>query len=93
MVDGFVRLMATDDAFTGPINLGNPQGMTIQALAELVLELTGSRSLIIKKPLPEDDPQQREPDIGLAASQLQWQPSTPLREGLQKTIAYFDALL
>jgi len=93
MVDGLVRLMSSDETFTGPVNLGTPQGMTILELAEAVVELTGSHSTITQKPLPEDDPQQREPDINLATTELQWQPRTALRDGLKRTIAYFDALL
>ena len=93
LVDALVRLMATDDAVTGPVNLGNPAEFTILELAELVIELTGSKSEIVRNPLPSDDPKQRRPDIGLARELLNWQPVTPLREGLAKTVAYFDELL
>jgi len=93
LVDGLMRLMATPDEVTGPMNLGNPQECSIAELAHEVIALTGSRSQIIAKPLPEDDPRQRQPDIGLARRTLDWQPVTPLREGLRKTIDYFDGLL
>ena len=93
LIEGFVRLMKTDNGFTGPVNLGNPGEFTIRQLAELVLELTGSRSQLVNKPLPADDPLQRKPDIALARSALGWEPEVALREGLQRTISYFDALL
>ena len=93
LIEGFVRLMKTDKGFTGPVNLGNPGEFTIRQLAELVLELTGSRSQLVNKPLPADDPLQRKPDIVLARSRLGWEPEVVLREGLQRTISYFDALL
>ena len=93
LIDGFVKLMAAADAITGPINLGNPIETSIAELADLVLELTGSRSKIICRPLPVDDPVQRCPDITEAESVLGWHPETPLNEGLTRTIAYFDALL
>jgi UDP-glucuronate decarboxylase len=92
-VEGFVRLMATADDFTGPVNLGNPGEFTIKELAEKVLALTGSRSKIIYQPLPVDDPRQRQPDISLAKDKLNWSPKVQLEEGLAKTIAYFDKLL
>ena len=85
--------MATGDEFTGPINLGNPGEFTILALAEKVIELTGSRSRIERKPLPADDPVQRQPDISLARRLLDWEPTIQLEEGLTRTIAYFDRLL
>ncbi len=85
--------MDTRDEVTGPINLGNPGEFTIQQLAEMVIELTGSRSTLVFQPLPVDDPLQRQPDIGLAESLLAWRPTIPLRQGLERTIAYFDALL
>jgi UDP-glucuronate decarboxylase len=88
-----VRMMATPDNVTGPINIGNPGEFTIRQLAEMVIELTGSRSKIVNRPLPSDDPKQRRPDISLAQEMLGWQPRTPLREGLIKTIAYFDSFL
>jgi len=85
--------MDTGDEITGPINLGNPNEFTMIGLAETVIELTASKSLIEFKPLPTDDPRQRQPDIGRARDTLGWSPSVPLREGLTKTIAYFDDLL
>ena len=93
LVGGLVRLMDTSDDVTGPINLGNPVEFSMRELAELVIELTGSRSEMTHHPLPSDDPRQRQPDITLARGTLGWEPVTPLREGLSRTIAYFDALL
>jgi UDP-glucuronate decarboxylase len=93
LVDGLTRLMESPDDFTGPVNLGNPSEFTIRQLAEKVIALTGSRSKIETRPLPTDDPRQRQPDISLAKSALQWEPKTPLDAGLKKTIAYFDATL
>jgi UDP-glucuronate decarboxylase len=93
LIEGFVRLMNSPDEFTGPVNLGNPGEFTIMELAEKVLEMTGSRSEIIFKPLPQDDPIMRKPDIGLAKEVLRWEPKIPLGEGLRKTIDYFDDLL
>ena len=93
LVDALVRLMGTPDEVTGPINLGNPAELTVKALAERVVALTGSRSRIEYRPLPEDDPKQRQPDIALARSTLGWEPTTLLEEGLAKTVAYFDRLL
>jgi UDP-glucuronate decarboxylase len=93
LIDGLVRLMASPAEITGPINLGNPDEFTMLELAELVLELTGSRSAVDHQPLPPDDPTRRQPDIGRAREHLGWQPRVKLREGLEKTIAYFDALL
>ena len=93
LVDGFIRMMATDPAQTGPINLGNPAEFTIRELAMLVLELTGSPSKLVFRPLPSDDPKQRKPDIRLAEAVLGWRPTVRLREGLARTIAYFDASL
>jgi len=93
LVDGLIRLMASRDEFCGPVNLGNPGEFTMLELAEIVLELTGSNSPITYHPLPGDDPKQRQPDIALAGDELSWQPSTPLREGLAKTIDYFDQFL
>jgi len=93
LIDGLIRLMDTGDEITGPINLGNPNEFTMIGLAEIVIELTASKSLIEFKPLPTDDPRQRQPDIGRARDTLGWSPSVPLREGLTKTIAYFDDLL
>jgi UDP-glucuronate decarboxylase len=86
--------MRTEAGFTGPMNLGNPGEFSMLELAEAVIELTGSKSQISFHPLPADDPKQRKPDISLALEKLDdWQPRTPLREGLTKTIEYFDGLL
>ena len=93
LVDGLVRLMASGDEVTGPLNLGNPSEITIRALAETVLELTGSRARIISRPLPLDDPRQRCPDISKAQTLLGWQPKVALADGLKETIAYFKHLL
>ena len=93
MVDAFIRLMGTPDDFTGPVNLGNPDEFTIRELAKKVLEITGSRSRLIQKPLPADDPKQRQPDIRLAQEKLGWAPQVKLEEGLKKTIAHFEKLL
>jgi UDP-glucuronate decarboxylase len=91
LIEGFVRLMATEDDFTGPVNLGNPVEFTIRELAEKVIEQTGSKSKLVFKPLPSDDPLQRQPDIALAKSKLGWEPSIRLDEGLRRTIAYFQS--
>jgi len=93
LIEGFVRLMKTSADFPGPMNLGNPSEFTIRQLAEQVIELTGSRSQLVFRPLPPDDPTQRQPDISLAREKLGWSPNVALRDGLVKTIAYFDALL
>jgi UDP-glucuronate decarboxylase len=93
LIEGFVRLMATPDEVTGPVNLGNPGEFTIRQLAEQVIEMTGTRSKLVHRPLPQDDPKQRRPDISLAGEVLDWRPAIQLREGLAKTIAYFDQLL
>jgi UDP-glucuronate decarboxylase len=93
LVGGLMLLMDSPSDFTGPVNLGNPNEMTIRELAETVVELCGSKSEIIYRPLPSDDPKQRKPDIGLAKERLKWQPTTGLREGLEKTINYFDGIL
>ena len=93
LIEGFVRLMGTADEETGPVNLGNPGEFTIRQLAERVLELTGSSSRLVFKPLPQDDPQQRQPDISKAMQLLGWQPTVMLDQGLKKTIEYFDKLL
>jgi UDP-glucuronate decarboxylase len=93
LVEGFLRLMATPDEVTGPINLGNPNEFTIRELAELVLEIVGGSSKLVSRPLPKDDPRQRKPDITLARQTLGWEPNVQLRQGLEKTVAYFDALL
>ncbi|HXQ41894.1 MAG TPA: UDP-glucuronic acid decarboxylase family protein [Candidatus Udaeobacter sp.] len=93
LIEGFLRLMATGDEVTGPVNLGNPGEFTIRQLAELVLSETGSRSKLVFKPLPQDDPLQRQPDITIAKRLLDWQPTVPLKDGIRRTIAYFDELL
>ncbi len=93
MVDAFLRMMATGDEVTGPINVGNPGEFTMIELAEQVLRLTGSRSRMVHAPLPSDDPKQRQPDIGLARNVLGWEPKVSLEDGLRETIAYFRALL
>lgn len=93
LVEGFIRLMATGDEVSGPINLGNPHEMTVRELAERVVEMTGSRSQIEYRPLPQDDPTQRCPDITRARDVLGWEPKVPIEQGLARTIAYFDELL
>jgi UDP-glucuronate decarboxylase len=93
LVDGLIRLMNSGDEVTGPINLGNPVEFTMRQLAELVLELTGGKSGLVHRPLPSDDPRQRQPDITLAKQHLDWTPTAPLKVGLMRTIEYFDALL
>lgn len=93
LIEGMIRVMATPDSFIGPINLGNPHEFTILQLAEKVIEMTGSKSRIVKMPLPADDPRQRRPDITLAKKTIDYNPDIPLEEGLKKTISYFDALL
>ena len=94
LVEGMIRMMNTPDDFTGPVNIGNPIEFTMLELAELVLELTGSKSKIIYFPLPQDDPTQRQPNIDLAREKLNnWEPKIHLKEGLQKTIEYFEQAL
>ena len=93
LIEGFVRLMKTGDEITGPINLGNPVEFTIKQLAETVVRMTGSSSSLVYKPLPADDPKQRQPDITLARKHLDWEPAIQLEQGLEKTIRYFDKLL
>jgi UDP-glucuronate decarboxylase len=93
LVRGFRALMAAPDSETAPVNLGNPAEYTVRALAEMVIELTGSKSQIHLKPLPQDDPLQRKPDIARARAVLGWQPRIEVRDGLRRTIAYFDTLL
>lgn len=93
LVDGLLRLMASPDSVAGPINIGNPVEYSMLQLATTVLELTGSRSKIAHRPLPQDDPRQRQPNITKAQELLGWQPVTPLKEGLSKTVAYFEDLL
>jgi UDP-glucuronate decarboxylase len=92
LVEGFLRLMETEPEVTGPVNLGNPVEFTMLELAETVLKLTGSSSKLVHKPLPEDDPKQRQPDISLAKGKLDWEPAVPLEEGLERTVAYFREL-
>jgi UDP-glucuronate decarboxylase len=93
LIDGFIRLMNSPDDVIGPVNLGNPCEFTIRELADIVIDLTGARSRLVFMPLPTDDPQQRQPDISRAISQLGWHPGVALRDGLARTIAYFDSLL
>ncbi|GMQ88731.1 MAG: SDR family oxidoreductase [Gammaproteobacteria bacterium] len=93
LIDGFVRLMNTPDEFTGPVNLGNQGEFTIRELAQKVIEITGSRSKLVDKPLPSDDPTQRCPDITLAKKVLDWEPVIKLEEGLTRTIAYFEGVV
>ena len=93
LVDGLIRLMGSPDEIVGPINIGNPVEFSMLQLANIVGELTNSRSRVVHRPLPQDDPRQRQPDIAKAQEILGWKPTTPLKEGLGKTIAYFEALL
>lgn len=93
LIDGIIALMDSEDGFTGPVNLGNPVEYTMRELAEAVLEMTGSKSMLVEKPLPPDDPRQRQPDIGLARETLGWEPKIALRNGLKRTIADFGQRL
>jgi len=93
LVEGLIRLMESKEGVTGPINLGNPGEFTIKQLAEQVIDLTGSKSALVNKPLPQDDPKQRQPDISLAKQELDWAPTVALRDGLTRTIAYFQDVL
>jgi UDP-glucuronate decarboxylase len=93
LIEGFVRLMASADDITGPINLGNPNEFTIRQLAEQVIELTGSKSQLISLPLPADDPRQRQPNITLAKTALDWEPKVHLADGLKETITYFRKVI
>lgn len=93
LIEGFIRLMNSADDVTGPINLGNPGEFTIRELAEKIIALTGTKSKLIMKPLPQDDPKQRQPDITLAKKHLDWQPSVKLDDGLKKTIEYFKTVI
>ena len=88
-----MRLMGTPADVTGPINLGNPGEVTIRQLAEMIIEFTGAKSSIVSRPLPHDDPIRRRPDISRAKNTLDWEPLVPLREGLARTIAYFEQTL
>lgn len=90
LIEGMIRMMDTEDSFTGPVNIGNPGEFTMLELAELVLKLTGSKSKLVFRPLPADDPRQRKPDISLAKSKLNWEPKVPLEEGLKRVIEYFE---
>lgn len=93
LIEGMIRVMNSADGFTGPVNIGNPGEFTIKALAEKVIELTGTTSKLIYQDLPVDDPTQRRPDISLAKKELEWVPHVQLEEGLKKTIAYFERIL
>jgi UDP-glucuronate decarboxylase len=93
LIEGVLRLMATENTFLGPVNLGNPGEVSVRALAERVIEMTGSRSQLVFKPLPTDDPKQRQPDITLARQKLNWAPKVELRDGLQRTIDYFSSII
>jgi len=93
LIDGLIKLMNSPDDFTGPVNLGNPEEYRIIDLANIIIELTGSKSKIVYKPLPPDDPKRRKPDITLAKTKLNWEPTTKLIDGLKKTIEYFKSVL
>jgi UDP-glucuronate decarboxylase len=93
LIDGLIKLMATPDSFTGPVNLGNPVEFTINSLAEMIIKMTGSKSKIVHLPLPRDDPKQRKPDISLARKELGWSPKVDVETGLGKTIEYFRGVL
>jgi UDP-glucuronate decarboxylase len=92
LIEGIIRMMNGPDDFIGPVNLGNPGEFTIKQLAEIVVELVGSKSRIVYKPALEDDPTQRQPVIGLAQAKLGWEPKVPLKDGLLRTIAYFRSI-
>jgi UDP-glucuronate decarboxylase len=93
LLDGILRLMNAPEDFIGPVNIGNPRESTIRELAEMVLQLTGSKSELVFMPLPADDPRQRQPDISLARTKLDWEPKVAVEDGLKETIAYFRHLL
>ena len=93
LIDGLIRLMSTADKVTGPINIGNPTEFSMLELATMVIDMTGSRSRVVHRPLPENDPRQRRPDISRAQELLSWKPRTQLKDGLKRTIAYFEKLL
>jgi UDP-glucuronate decarboxylase len=93
LIEAFVRIMATGDDVTGPINIGNPREMTVRELAEMVVRMVGSKSEIIYQPLPADDPLQRQPNISLAKEKLGWEPKLSLEHGLERTIAYFRKIV
>jgi UDP-glucuronate decarboxylase len=92
MIEGFILMMKSEDGFTGPVNLGNPGEYSIGELAETIVSMCGTHSKVVYKPLPEDDPRQRQPDISLAKEKLGWEPKVTLRDGLEETIAYFRGL-
>ncbi len=92
LVEAMIRMMNGSDEFIGPVNIGNPDEFTIRELAELVIELTGSKSKLVEAPLPQDDPARRQPDISLARTKLGWQPQVPLRDGLMQTIEWFRSI-
>ena len=93
LIEGFLRLMKTEAGFTGPVNVGNPVEFTMLELAEKTIALTGSKSKLVFQPLPQDDPKQRQPDISIARSKLQWEPTVALEDGLRETISYFRKTL
>ena len=93
LIDGLIRLMATPTDVTGPVNIGNPTEFKIVELAQMTLDLVGSRSRLVRRPLPEDDPQRRQPDISPAGELLGWKPRVALKDGLISTVAYFERLL
>jgi UDP-glucuronate decarboxylase len=93
LIDGMVRMMESDAAAPGPVNIGNPKEFTMLELAQAVVALTGSRSRIVHRELPQDDPRQRQPDITLARQRLGWEPTVPLAQGLQRTIDYFRGMV
>ena len=93
LVEGMIKMMASPESFTGPVNIGNPHEFTILELAEKVIKLTGSKSKIIYKSLPSDDPMMRKPDIALAKKELNWEPTINLNEGLEKTIEFFKSII
>ncbi len=93
LIDGLIKLMATPKEVTGPINIGNPHEFSMVELAKIVIDMTGSKSKLVNKPKPQDDPRQRQPDISKAKQVLGWQPRVELKEGLKRTIAYFEGLL
>jgi UDP-glucuronate decarboxylase len=93
LIEGMLRMMDSEKGFFGPVNLGNPGEFTMRELAERVVRLTDSRSRLVQRPLPPDDPRQRKPDIALATAKLDWMPKVALEDGLKETIAYFRRLL
>jgi len=93
LIEGLIKMMTSPDKFVGPVNLGNPNEFSVLELAKKIIEITGSKSKIVFKPLPQDDPLQRQPDISLAKEKLDWQPTVNLDKGLEKTVEYFDKIL